>query len=266
MKSGSWLSTRPLCLAPGRARRSGRQAASTTLPLRRDGWRLRKQEPSAYKTRTSARQLAGCRQPPWASPTVRIAGLSLPPPALKHPPFPAPDHPRKAGVVGSNPTVGLLEVPAKRRFSAAADVRSHSSGGHDGRSAPHRVMSNQRRNVRDDRDLQDGGDILGPRLHGGVLNPAEGFDPDGVAPVPLRDRYEIKTGKIETGYRGRLLELGERFEDPVLLVSHNDDQHGEPQLRRVPDRLDRVLERPVPDHRDDWPVPARDALGKRDPD
>ena len=70
---------------------------------------------------------------------------------------------------------------------------------------------------------------------------------------------------LKTRHARSLLQQGERLQDRVFAVPHDHDQHREPQPRRGPDRLDRVLERAVPDDRDDGPVAAGVALGQRDP-
>jgi hypothetical protein len=71
-----------------------------------------------------------------------------------------------------------------------------------------RDASDQRRDLRGDRDLQHGGHVLRPRAGGGRLDRVGVLDPGGAAAVSGRDRHEVQTGQVETGNTGRLLQVG----------------------------------------------------------
>src|SRR5438270_10944817 len=124
----------------------------------------------------------------------------------------------------------------------------------------------QRRDLSRDWDLQHCWDILGPRFRGCLLDRIELLNTDSVAAVSLRDRDEVHPGQLETGNPRRALENGERLQDRVLLVPQDDDQQRKSQLRRVPERLDRILSRPVTHDRDNGSVPTGVALGECDSD
>ena len=96
-------------------------------------------------------------------------------------------------------------------------------------------VSDQRGDLRRDRDLEDGGDVLGPRRGHGLLDRVQIVEVGRVAAVPLGDRHVVKSGKIEAGNAGCLLDDGEGFEDRVLVVAEDHDQDREVQLRGIPD-------------------------------
>jgi hypothetical protein len=75
------------------------------------------------------------------------------------------------------------------------------------------------------RNLQHGRHGFAPCLDRGFLDLFKIVEADGVAPVPLRYRNNIKAGDVEAWNSGRLLKFGERFENAVLVITRHDDQY-----------------------------------------
>src|ERR1700691_4366341 len=108
-----------------------------------------------------------------------------------------------------------------------------SSDGHEHVAPP----SDQRRYLPRYRNLQHGWPGFAPRLDRGFFDLLKIVETDGVAPVPLRDRNNVKAGNVEIWNSRRLLKYGERFQNAVLVITRHDDQYRKTQLRRRPQGL-----------------------------
>jgi hypothetical protein len=73
-----------------------------------------------------------------------------------------------------------------------------------------------------------------PGLDRRLLDRLKVVEAGGIAPIPFRNRDNVKARDVEARNSRRLLQYGEGFENAIFVVLWHDDQNRKTQLRRRP--------------------------------
>ena len=84
------------------------------------------------------------------------------------------------------------------------------------------------------RDLQHCWFRFAPRRDRRLLDRLKVIEAGSIAPIPFRNRDNVKARDVEARNSRRLLQYGKRFENAIFVVSWHDDQNRKTQLRGRP--------------------------------